>query len=183
MMTQTLISRTVMLSAPALLFASAAVAQMSVTTIGATDAAACYANARDELTEDTRPCDAALADRRTKRVDRKKTLVNRGIILNRRGDYNEALADFNAAIDIDETIAEAYLNRGNTWFLAGRLDDAMADYEKALALNVAKPWAAWYNIGLVHDARNETTQAQDAYRKALELNPDFYLAQQKLKDQ
>lgn len=167
-------------SIPMLVFVSSANAQLSVTTIGATDAAACYANARDELTEDTRPCDLALDDRGTTRVDRKKSLVNRGIILNRRGDYNEALADFNAAIEIDETIAEAYLNRGNTWFLAGRLDDAMADYEKALALDVAKPWAAWYNIGLVHDARNETPQAQEAYRKALELNPDFYLAQQKV---
>lgn len=180
MMIQTPFYRAVWLSAPLLFAASAAAAQLSVTTIGATDAAACYENARDMLTEDTRPCDLALDDHKTLSVDRKKTLVNRGIILNRRGDYNEALADFNAAIEIDETIAEAYLNRGNTWFFAGRLDDAVADYEKALALDVAKPWAAWYNIGLVHDARNQTEQAQAAYRKALDLNPDFYLAQQKV---
>lgn len=180
MMIRTLFLHAAFMSAPLLIVSTAAAAQMSVTTIGATDAAACYANARDEFTEDTRPCNLALDDRGTTRIDRKKTYVNRGIILNRRGDYNEALADFNAAIEIDETIAEAYLNRGNTWFLAGRLDEAMADYEKALALDVAKPWAAWYNIGLVHDARNEAPQAQAAYLKALELNPDFYLAQQKV---
>ncbi len=153
---------------------------MSVTTIGATDAAACYQNAVNQLSQDVDPCDAALGDRATSRADRKKTLVNRGVIYNRRGEYNEALADFNDAIDLDETIAEAYLNRGNTWFFAGRLDDAMADYEKALALDVSEPWAAWYNIGLIHDARNERDEAQEAYRKALDLNPDFYLAQQKV---
>ncbi len=155
---------------------------MSVTTIGATDASACYQNAADELSENTGPCDVALDDRATSRTDRKKTLVNRGVIYNRRGDYNDALADFNAAIEIDDDLAEAYVNRGNTWFYAGRLDDAMADYEKALALDVAKPWAAWYNIGLVHDAREEPQAAQAAYRKSLELNPNFGLALQKVQD-
>ncbi len=164
------------------LFFGGAAAQLSITTIGATDASACYKNAQDQFAERTDPCDAALDDRNTSRTDRKKTFVNRGIIYNRRGDYNEALADFNAAIAIDTDLAEAYLNRGNTWFYAGRHDDAMADYEKALALDVAKPWAAWYNIGLVHDARDEAQKAQAAYRKSLELNPDFYLAQQKVSD-
>ena len=157
-----------------------AAAQLSITTIGATDAFSCYENARSDLSEDTEPCDAALDDRTTTRNDRKKTLVNRGIIYNRRGELNEALADFNAAIEIDAEIAEAYVNRGNTWFYASDYGRAMADYEKALALDVAKPWAAWYNIGLVHDAREEPEKAQAAYAKALELNPDFYLAQQKI---
>ncbi len=157
-----------------------AAAQLSVTTIGATDAFSCYENARTELSEDTDPCDAALDDRTTTRTDRKKTLVNRGIIHNRRGELNEALADFNAAIEIDEDLAEAYVNRGNTWFYASEYERAMTDYEKALALDVAKPWAAWYNIGLVHDARKEPDKAQEAYAKSLELNPDFYLAQQKI---
>ncbi len=153
---------------------------MAVTTIGATDAAACFENARDDFSENVRPCDRALDDRAMSRSDRKKTLVNRGLIYNRRGDYSAALQDFNTAIEIDEDIAEAYLNRGNTWFFTGRLDDALADYEEALTRGVAKPWAAWYNIGLVHDARDETEKAQAAYRKSLELNPDFYLAQQKV---
>ena len=160
--------------------AAPAAAQLSITTIGATDAAACYKNAQDEFAEDTSPCDEALDDRNTLKADRKKTLINRGIIYNRRGDLNEALADFNKAIDLDDDLAEAYLNRGNTWFYAGEHDRAMTDYEKALALDISKPWAAWYNIGLVHDARKETEKAQAAYRQALELKPDFALAQRKI---
>lgn len=111
-----------------------------------------------------------------------KTYVNRGIIHNRNGALQLALDDFNAALEIDDELAEAYVNRGNSWFLAGRYDDAMDDYQRSLALDVAKPWAAWYNIGLVHDARNEGDKAQEAYKKALELNPNFTLAQRKLKD-
>ncbi|MHA7873417.1 MAG: tetratricopeptide repeat protein [Hyphococcus sp.] len=153
---------------------------MSITTIGATDAAACYQNANDALSGDTKPCDRALKDSQTTRADRMKTHVNRGIILNRNGALQAAIEDFNAAIAIDSGLAEAYLNRGNSWFLSGRYDQAMTDYEAALDKMVKEPWAAWYNVGLVHDARGDKNAASDAYRKALALNPDFKLARQKL---
>lgn len=109
-----------------------------------------------------------------------KTFVNRGIIHNRNSETALALDDFNAALAIDPNLAEAYLNRGNSHFRDNRYDDALTDYEHALSLDVAKPWAAWYNIGLVHDAKKEKEQAQEAYKKALDLNADFTLAQQKL---
>ena len=155
-------------------------AQMSVTTLGATDAAACYRNAQSDFESDTGPCDKALSDRSMTRGDRVKTLVNRGIILNRNGNLNAALADFEEALDIDSTLAEAYLNRGNSYFLAGHFDDALADYQRALDLDISKPWAAWYNIGLVFDAKKEPEKAQEAYRKALNENPSFVLAAEKL---
>ncbi len=157
-------------------------AQMSVTTIGATDAAACYNNANDDYSSDTEPCDTALENPGTTRLDRKKTLVNRGIIHNRNGDLGAALEDFNAALEIDGSLGEAYLNRGNSFFLASRYDEALADYERALEANISKPWAAWYNIGLIHDARNDADKAREAYKKALEENPGFTLAQQKLEN-
>lgn len=155
-------------------------AQLSVTTIGATDAAACYRAANDQLSNDTAPCDRALRDQQTTRGDRLKTLINRGIVHNRNSAVQAAIDDFNAALEIDDASAEAYLNRGNSWFRAGRYDDALTDYERALALEVNKPWAAWYNIGLVHDARGDSIRARQAYETALNLNPDFSLAQQKL---
>lgn len=155
-------------------------AQMSVTTIGATDAASCYENARDDLSRDTEACDRALKDPATSRGDRKKTLVNRGVIYNRNGDLGDALADFNAALEIDGELGEAYLNRGNSYYLASRYDDALADYERALEFEIAKPWAAWYNIGLAYEAKKQPERAREAYQEALSANPDFTQAQQKL---
>jgi len=169
-----------LIAALSFLAASPAVAQLSVTTFGATDAALCYQNALSQFSRDTRPCDTALSDRTTIRSDRKKTLVNRGIIHNRNDDLNAAIDDFNAALAIDSGLAEAFLNRGNSYFLGGRYDDALAGYERALALDVAKPWAAWYNIGLVHDAKKQPQKAREAYEQSLELNPDFTLARMKL---
>lgn len=164
----------------AVLFAAPATAQMAVTTIGETDAGGCYENANNALTSDTSPCDRALKNPTTTRADRLKTLVNRGVIHNRNGAIQAALDDFSAALEIDGQAAEAYLNRGNSFFLVGRLDDALNDYERSLELDVKEPWAAWYNIGLVHDVQENEEEARKAYAMALTLNPDFILAQQKL---
>ncbi len=157
-----------------------ATAQMSVTTIGATDAAACYENANNALSSDTAPCNKAIKDTGLTRRDQMKTYVNRGIIHNRNLDLEAAIDDFNAALEIDDDLAEAYLNRGNSFFLAGRFGDALTEYETALANDISKPWAAWYNIGLIHDAKKQPAKAREAYEKALALKPDFVLAQQKL---
>ena len=156
-------------------------AQLSVTTVGATDAAACYRSANDQFSSETTACDRALRNRITTREDRLKTYVNRGIINNRNGALQAAVDDFNAALEIDRNSAEAYLNRGNSWYRAGQYSDALADYEYALQLDVNKPWAAWYNIGLVHDAQGEPEKAKQAYQTALTLNPNFSLAKNKLK--
>ena len=159
-----------------------AAAQMSVTTIGATDAVGCFQNAADEFTSETDPCDRALKDPGTTRADRKKTLVNRGVIHNRNGNLSAALNDFNNALQIDGDLGEAYLNRGNSHFLSGRYDDAMSDYRRALDLDVSKPWAAWYNIGLVYQAQKNADKAREAYENALSANPNFTQARQKLEN-
>lgn len=166
--------------AAAAVLAGQAGAQMSVTTIGATDAVSCYNNAQDDFSKDTDACDKALADGRMNQTDRKKTLVNRGVIRNRAGALAEAKADFNAALAIDEALGEAYLNRGNSHYLERQFNAALADYQRALEAGVNKPWAAWYNIGLVYQAQNKQDEARAAFEKALELNPDFSQAKQKL---
>lgn len=172
--------RLICLTLTAALFAGPAMAQLSVSTFGADDAAQCFQNAADDVSRDVAPCDAALRDKSTIRKDRIKTFVNRGIIHNRNGDLAKAVGDFDAALALDASVAEAFLNRGNSRFLARDYGAALADYERALGLGVSKPWAAWYNIGLVHDARKEKDKAREAYEKALALKPDFALAREKL---
>lgn len=165
-----------------LLVATPVSAQLSVTTFGATDASNCYENARSDFSSDVKPCNDALASPETTRVDRKKTLVNRGVILNRNGRVGEAISDFNAALAIDSGLGEAYLNRGNSHYLAKRYDDALSDYQRALDLEINKPWTAWYNIGLAYDAKKQPDKAREAYQEALSANPNFTLAQQKLEE-
>ena len=160
----------------ACLAAAPASAQMSVTTFGESDAAACYQQASNNFGHDTTPCDKALENAAMSKTDRKKTLVNRGIIENRNRGFQAAMSDFNAALAIDPRLGEAVVNRGNSYFLTGRLNEALADYKRALDLGVSRPWAAWYNIGLVYEAKKDKEKAREAFQKAIELNPNFELA-------
>jgi len=160
------------------LFCTQAAAQMS-TTFGTSDAAQCFQNASSLYSTDASPCDKALKSMLSQR-DKKATLVNRGIIHRKNGELQRALDDFNAALELDANLAEAYLNRGTVYFLAGQSDAAIADYEKALDLGTARPWAAWYNIGLAYEEKKDKAKAREAYAKAVELNPSFAPARDKL---
>lgn len=165
----------IVMSAPA-----AASAQMAVTTFGATDAQQCYEDARDDFSRDASACDAALKTQSMTERDRVATYVNRGVVLNRAGSLDDALGDFNRAIAQDGDLAEAFLNRGNTYYLMRRYDEAIADYEAALGFDLEKAHVAWYNIGLAREAKKDAIGARDAYRTSLSINPDFGPAQKKL---
>lgn len=159
---------------------SPAGAQMSVSTFGATDAQGCYEDAQSETAISASRCDDALRGEALTKRDRIATLVNRGIIQNRAGRLDEALADFNAALEQDPALGEAWLNRGNAQFLLGNYDLAIADYEKSLDTDLSKPWVAWYNIGLAREALKDARGARTAFERALDVNPDFGLAKEKL---
>jgi tetratricopeptide (TPR) repeat protein len=51
------------------------------------------------------------------------------------GRYEEALKDYNKAIEIKPTLASAYVNRGIAYSHLGQYEKAIADYEKGLELD------------------------------------------------
>ena len=164
----------------ALILTTAAGAQTAVSTFGATDARRCYEDALSPTMTDVRTCDAALRKGDLSVRDRRATRVNRGIILNRQGAYDEAISDFDAALSGNPDLSEALLNRVNSYFLKKDFDRALMDYQAALDAGLRKSHVAWYNIGLVRAARKDTPGAVEAYRKALEAAPDFAPAREKL---
>jgi len=158
----------------------AATGQVAITTLGATDAQDCFRAAGDGVSTDTTRCDLALRDPNLIQRDRQATLVNRGIVLNRAGRPAEALAGFDSALAADPTLAEAWLNRGNSHYFMGRPDAALVDYRQSLALGIRRDHVAWYNIGLVHQARGELHDANRAWLAAVARNPGFTLAAERL---
>jgi tetratricopeptide (TPR) repeat protein len=57
------------------------------------------------------------------------------------GQYDEALADFDRAIALDDTLAWALACRGETHRLMGQYDAALADFDRAIALDEKFAWA------------------------------------------
>ncbi|XP_072029378.1 tetratricopeptide repeat protein 32-like [Amphiura filiformis] len=63
-----------------------------------------------------------------------QALNNRGQIKYLRVDFDEAVEDYSAALEIDEDFAIGYYNRGQIHYRLGRFQQGIDDFNKALAL-------------------------------------------------
>ncbi|MEE8075142.1 MAG: tetratricopeptide repeat protein, partial [Candidatus Binatia bacterium] len=60
---------------------------------------------------------------------------NRGNAYTRKGQYDQAISDFNKALEINPRDAKAYNDRGVSYARKGQYDQAVSDYNKALEIN------------------------------------------------
>jgi tetratricopeptide (TPR) repeat protein len=82
----------------------------------------------------------------------------------------QAVDDYDQALRLDPNLGIAYLNRGVLHCKARRLPEAEADLRKALEKG-ADPASAYYNLALVHVARDNRAAALEFAGKAKDLNP------------
>jgi tetratricopeptide (TPR) repeat protein len=59
----------------------------------------------------------------------------RGIAYGKKGEYDNAIADYTRAIEIDPNDAWAYCNRGGAYDEKGDYDKAIADYTQAIEID------------------------------------------------
>ena len=57
------------------------------------------------------------------------------------GHYDQALTDFNQAIELNPQYHWAIASRGETYRLMGRYEQALADFNQAIELNPQSDWA------------------------------------------
>jgi len=102
---------------------------------------------------------------------------NRGIAYDEEGQYDQAILDYNKALEINPRYAEAYNNRGVAYANKGQYDQAISDYNKALEINprFAAPYQYRGNTYMTKGLYNE---AFSDYSKALEINPKIAEAYQ-----
>jgi tetratricopeptide (TPR) repeat protein len=90
-----------------------------------------------------------------------------------KGDLESALAAFSKITRIEpatENARVAYLNIGNILDDAGRFDEAIESYNKALALN-PKDHDAYYNLGIAYRHAEKPELAIQTWKKGADLNP------------
>lgn len=87
-------------------------------------------------------------------------------------DTGRAETAFKKAIDLDNSLLQAYMNLGQVYFLSGKTDQAVKEYEAVL---VKDPQAiqAQMMLGIIHANRKEYDQAKSRYEKILGINPRF----------
>jgi tetratricopeptide (TPR) repeat protein len=94
--------------------------------------------------------------------------LNRGLAYDLKGQPEEAISDFNKALEIKPGYAEAYSGRGAAYVQMFQPDQAISDLNKALEIN-PKIAEAYVSRGLAYLSKKEIKKSWDDMNKAQEL--------------
>jgi tetratricopeptide (TPR) repeat protein len=162
-------------AAAALLVASPAVG--AVTVLGNSSARLCYEAAESRSNPHfnvIRTCDQAMRDEALSDYDRVATLVNRGILKARLGKVDDAIVDYDAALNRDPNEAEAYLNKGFALLhLSDAADQARPMFDSALQKKTRRPELAYYGRAVANELSGQVRAAYEDYRQASLLDPSW----------
>ncbi|MCA0239151.1 MAG: tetratricopeptide repeat protein [Bacteroidetes bacterium] len=96
----------------------------------------------------------------------------RGYEFQLKSDYENAVEDFNKAIELDDKYTFAYTFRGETYHLMNKFDEAISDLNKAIELDDKYSWA-YTNRGEIYRQMNKFDEAISDLNKAIELNDKY----------
>jgi len=115
-------------------------------------------------------------------TDSIKKSPGKGRPYNNRGDalvdeerYEEALLDFDKAVELLPKYAMAYYNRGNLYQKQKKYDLALADFNYAIRYRRDFD-KAYNNRGTLYKETNRLDEAIVDYDRAISLNPDYHMA-------
>jgi tetratricopeptide (TPR) repeat protein len=154
---------------------AAAPADAAVSIIGGGLGRDCFLAA--ELKRDSRSgltiCNRALEENLNRR-DRAATYVNRGIVHMQGRDVERALKDYDIALKIDSSIAEAHVNRGIALLHMGGADkEAIAALTRGLNMKPSRPEVAYYTRAVAHEMLGNVREAFEDYQTAASLKPEW----------
>jgi tetratricopeptide (TPR) repeat protein len=89
------------------------------------------------------------------------------------GDYNAALARYQAAVEKNPDDAESLSNLGQVLIRLNRTPESIAYFERAVAILPGR-WAYQFNLGRALGLLGRMDEAVAAYRRAQSLFPDDY---------
>ncbi|MEO0185631.1 MAG: tetratricopeptide repeat protein, partial [candidate division WOR-3 bacterium] len=97
---------------------------------------------------------------------------NRGNAYNLLGQYDNAIADFNRAIEINPSLELSYFDRGTVYEHLGFYDKAISDFTNAL--NIQPDFVMGYvDRGAIYSKIGEYHKAYNDLKRALQLKPNL----------
>jgi len=101
---------------------------------------------------------------------------NRGVAKDELGRHEEAIEDFNKALDLKPRSADIYVHRGISKKNLERYDDAIKDYQTAKKYEPDDLSAVYINIGVVKNNLEKHNEAIENYDKAIKIDPNWKIA-------
>ena len=95
-----------------------------------------------------------------------------GLVLEHRGDFAGAVAEYRRSIDLDRDYPPTHNNLGSALGKLGKLGEAIAAYREAIRLEPRDP-TFHYNLGITLAQRQEYDAAEAELREAVRLNPKY----------
>jgi tetratricopeptide (TPR) repeat protein len=101
--------------------------------------------------------------------------IMEGNRLREQGQYQEAIAAFDKAIELDPKHSTPYNNKGSVLNKLGKYEEAIAAYDKAIELDPKNAFA-YNNKGVVLGNADKYVEAFALFDKAIELDPKYAMA-------
>ncbi len=96
---------------------------------------------------------------------------NLGNALADRGQFDEAIAEYQKVLQINPNDDDAHGNLGSVLVGRGQFDEAIAEYQKVLQIN-PNDFKAHYGLGNALAGRRQFDEAIAEYQKVLQINPN-----------
>jgi len=119
--------------------------------------------------------------------DRAIALSNRSLLNFERADYNAAMADNTAAMQIDDRIAEVFVNRGAILLGTHHASDAAASFSRALTFAPAQAGYSssdrakiHFDLAMAREDMNDLKGAYIEYAVAAQMAPQWDLPKQQM---
>ncbi len=109
-----------------------------------------------------------------------RAYFDRGVTLDELAHTGDAIADYSACLKIAADFAPALNNRANAERRLGKLLEAKADYQAAIASGDKEKEYPYYGLGQIAEAQGDAKDAAEDYRMALAANGQYTLAAQRL---
>jgi tetratricopeptide (TPR) repeat protein len=96
-------------------------------------------------------------------------------------EYKKAVETYKKHLEASPDDAEAHYNLGVTYANLGNYSEAIREYRQANKLKTDDP-DIYYDLGVAHTKLAQYDQAAAAFSKSLEIDPDYYRAQDALNE-
>jgi len=106
-------------------------------------------------------------------------VLNKGIVLFKRGDFAPAKEHFERALGIDKNLLLPHFYLGMINIVAGKPTDTIQEFEFIIEKDPTIP-TIYFNLGIIYENLMKSEKAEESYKKALELAPNYMEAKIKL---